>query len=531
MDLTDHEVAAAAAAAGATADEIMKKMAEHKGCETNSDGGKKASCGTAAGENDLPPEIWDKVKNHPCYSEEAHHHYARMHVSVAPACNIQCNYCNRKYDCANESRPGVVSERLTPEQAAKKVLAVASTIPQMTVLGIAGPGDPLANPEKTFKTFELISRTAPDIKLCLSTNGLTLPDHVDTIARYNVDHVTITVNMVDPEVGAKIYPWIFYKHKRYTGVEAARILTERQMQGLEMLTERGILSKINSVMIPGINDQHLKEVNKAVKGRGAFLHNIMPLISSAEHGTVFGLTGQRGPTAQELKKLQDSCEGEMNMMRHCRQCRADAVGLLGEDRSAEFTTEKIMEMDVNYDLATRQAYQARVEEERLAVHGAKAEELQVLVGVESDIKILVAVATKGSGRINEHFGHATEFQIYELSTGKGAHFIGHRRVDLYCQGGYGEEDALETVIRAIKDCHAVFVAKIGGCPKKDLSAAGIEAVDEFAHEFIEKSAITYFKRYLEGVANGTITHVDRGDLVAEIRPGEKAVNVVAEAAE
>ncbi len=83
-----------------------------------------------------------------------------MHVAVAPACNIQCNYCNRKYDCANESRPGVVSERLTPEQAARKVLAVASTIPQMTVLGIAGPGDPLANPAKTFETFELVARRA-----------------------------------------------------------------------------------------------------------------------------------------------------------------------------------------------------------------------------------------------------------------------------------------------------------------------------------------------------------------------------------
>ena len=177
----------------------------------------------------------------------------------------------------------------TPEQAAKKVVAVASTIPQMTVLGIAGPGDPLANPEKTFKTFELISKQAPDIKLCLSTNGLTLPDHIDTIARFNVDHVTITVNMVDAEIGAKIYPWIFYKHKRYTGKEAAQILTDRQMQGLEMLTERGILCKVNSVMIPGVNDHHLVEVNRAVKSRGAFLHNIMPLISAPEHGTVFGL--------------------------------------------------------------------------------------------------------------------------------------------------------------------------------------------------------------------------------------------------
>jgi nitrogen fixation protein NifB len=488
-------------------DSVMRKIADNKGCGTTAGSG-KSSCGSGAGQNDLPPEIWEKVKNHPCYSEEAHHHYARMHVAVAPACNIQCNYCNRKYDCANESRPGVVSEKLTPEQAAKKVLAVASAIPQMTVLGIAGPGDPLANPEKTFKTFELIYRTAPDIKLCLSTNGLMLPDHVDTIAKYKVDHVTITINMVDPEIGQYIYPWVFYKHKRYTGMEGARILHERQMLGLEMLTERGILCKVNSVMIPGVNDKHLVEVNRAVKSRGAFLHNIMPLISAPEHGTVFGMNGQRGPTAQELKALQDSCEGEMNMMRHCRQCRADAVGLLGEDRSAEFTTEKIMGMEVNYDSDTRKAYQAQVE--------AKQEELRALAGEISDINLLIAVATKGSGLVNEHFGHAKEFQIYELST-SGAKFVGHRRVDLYCQGGYGEEDSLATIIRAINDCHAVFVAKIGGCPKADLTQAGIEPVEEFAGQFIEKSAIIWFKAYLDKVKSGAITHKPRGD--AQIRQG------------
>jgi nitrogen fixation protein NifB len=515
MQTVQNEAVSGAPQAGADVDQIMQQVAEHKGCGTSGGSG-KASCGTGAGENDLPKEIWDKVKNHPCYSEEAHHHYARMHVAVAPACNIQCNYCNRKYDCANESRPGVVSEKLTPEQAAKKVLAVASTIPQMTVLGIAGPGDPLANPEKTFKTFELIAKTAPDIKLCVSTNGLTLPDHVERLSQYNIDHVTITINMVDPEVGAKIYPWIYHNKKRYTGVEAAQILTERQLKGLEMLTERGILSKINSVMIPGVNDHHLVEVNKAVKSRGAFLHNIMPLISAPEHGTVFGMTGQRGPTAQELKALQDSCEGEMNMMRHCRQCRADAVGLLGEDRSAEFTTDKIEAMEVTYDLESRKAYQDAVEQERLAVAAAKQEELQTLAGAHSDIKMLIAVATKGSGKVNEHFGHATEFQIYELST-SGAKFVGHRRVDLYCQGGFGEEDALATVIRAINDCHAVFVAKIGGCPKNDLKAAGIDPVDQYANQFIEQSAIAYYKEYLDKVTSGEIEHVIKGD--AEIRQG------------
>jgi nitrogen fixation protein NifB len=134
----------------------------------------------------------------------------------------------------------------------------------------------------------------------------------------------------------------------------------------------------------------------------------------------------------------------------------------------------------------------------------------------SNIKLLIAVATKGSGLINEHFGHAKEFQVYELST-SGAKFVGHRRVDLYCQGGYGEDEGLDTIIRAINDCHAVFVAKIGGCPKADLIKAGIEPVDQFAHEFIEKSAIAWFKTYLDKVNSGELQHIERGD--AEIRQG------------
>ncbi len=488
------------------------------GCSTTGGDG-KASCGSSDGQGDMPPEVWEKVKNHPCYSEEAHHHYARMHVAVAPACNIQCNYCNRKYDCSNESRPGVVSQKLTPEQAVKKVIAVASEIPQMTVLGIAGPGDALANPKKTFDTFRMLQEQAPDIKLCLSTNGLALPDYVDEIAKYNVDHVTITINMVDAEVGEKIYPWIFYDHKRIYGREAAQILTDRQMLGLEMLTQRGILTKINSVLIPGVNDEHLYEVNRAVKARGAFLHNIMPLISEAEHGTVFGLTGQRGPTAQELKDVQDACMGGANLMRHCRQCRADAVGLLGEDRSDEFTLDKIEEMDVVYDLEKRRAYQEKVEAERQSQHQAKVDALAAALDMqnaEANMKVLVAVATTGGGKVNQHFGYADEFQIYEV-TPTSTTFIGHRRVDLYCQGGFGEDEQLPSIVNAINDCHAVLVSKIGACPRDELKAAGIEPVEQYAFEFIEKAALTWFADYRTRITNGEIVHQQRGD--AAIRQG------------
>jgi nitrogen fixation protein NifB len=467
---------------------------------------KSGGCGGCSSDSSTTVEMDERLKEriakHPCYSEEAHHHYARMHVAVAPACNIQCNYCNRKYDCANESRPGVVSELLTPEEAAHKVLVIAGKIPQMTVLGIAGPGDPLANPEKAFRTFELIAEQAPDIKLCLSTNGLMLPEYVERIKQLNIDHVTITINMVDPEIGAKIYPWVHYKRKRYRGIEGVKILHEKQMEGLQALKEADILCKVNSVMIPGINDEHLLEVNKVIRSKGAFLHNIMPLISAPEHGTHFGLTGQRGPTPAELKAVQDNCAGNMKMMRHCRQCRADAVGLLGEDRSQEFTKDKFLQMNPEYDKLKRQEVHAGIEKFREEINAAKQKSVETLhvtspqdldASVQNSPKILVAVATKGSGLVNQHFGHAKEFQIYEVD-GKEVHFVAHRKIDHYCQGGYGEQATLENIIEAIADCKAVLVAKIGDCPKEKLHAAGIETVESY--DVIEKVALEFYEQWI-----------------------------------
>ncbi|NJD24145.1 MAG: nitrogenase cofactor biosynthesis protein NifB [Betaproteobacteria bacterium] len=467
-------------------------------------GGCAASgCGTAPDAlAHLPDHIRAKVQDHPCYSEQAHHYFARMHVAVAPACNIQCNYCNRKYDCSNESRPGVVSELLTPDQAIKKVLAVAAEIPQMTVLGIAGPGDPLANPDRTFETFRQLSEKAPDIKLCVSTNGLSLPEHVDEIARHNIDHVTITINCVDPEIGAKIYPWIYWQNKRIRGVEGARILIEQQQKGLEMLTARGILVKVNSVLIPGVNDRHLKEVSKIVKEKGAFLHNVMPLIAEPEHGTYYGLMEHPSPTDAELQELQDTCAGDMAMMRHCRQCRADAVGLLGEDRGDEFTMDKIDVMDVDYEAAMVR---------RKVVHDQIIEKLEAERGIakpkpdgipQGSRPVLMAVAGK-NGIVAEHFGHAREFLIYEASPA-GARFVGHRKTELYCGGmdacGDGDvveagagESLLDRNIRILAGCEVVLCSKVGYEPWSKLEAAGIAPNGEHAMEPIQDAVMAVYQ--------------------------------------
>jgi nitrogen fixation protein NifB len=72
-------------------------------------------------------------------------------------------------------------------------------------------------------------------------------------------------------------------------------------------------------------------------------------------------------------------------------------------------------------------------------------------------------------------------------------------------------------VGAINDCHAVLVSKIGACPRDELSAAGIEPVDQYAHEFIERAALSWFADYRARVASGALQHQPRGD--ARIRQG------------
>lgn len=270
---------------------------------------------------------------HPCYSYEAHHKYARMHLPVAPRCNISCNYCNRKFDCVSESRPGVTSEVLTPEAARNKFLLVREKVANLSVVGIAGPGDALANWGATGRTMELIKEADPGVIFCLSTNGLMLPDYAREIVELGVRHVTVTVNSLDPVTGSRIYRHVNYRGRVYRGAAGAEILLRNQQEGIRYLARHGVLVKVNIVMIKGVNDDGIPKVVRRVKELGVFITNIMPLVPAP--GSVFQDFAPTG--AGELEQMRDLCGQDMRQMRHCKQCRADAIGLLGEDRSREFS--------------------------------------------------------------------------------------------------------------------------------------------------------------------------------------------------
>ena len=169
------------------------------------------------------------LTQHPCFNSQARHRTGRIHLPVAPKCNIQCNFCNRQFDCANESRPGVTSAVLTPVKALGYLTLALQRAPFLKVVGIAGPGDPFAQPEATLETLSLVREKFPEMLLCVATNGLNAESCVEELARLQVSHVTVTVNAVAPEVGAEIYAWVRDGRTIYRGIPAAQLLLDRQL--------------------------------------------------------------------------------------------------------------------------------------------------------------------------------------------------------------------------------------------------------------------------------------------------------------
>lgn len=277
----------------------------------------------------LNTTILDNIKSHPCYSKSASFKYGRIHLPVAKHCNVQCNYCNRKYNCVNENRPGITSKILSPQEALSVVTRLITENHHISVVGVAGPGDSLANPEETFETIKLIHDKYPKLHYCISTNGLTLLDNIDQILSAGIRFVTVTVNAVDAKIAALIYEYININGEFIKGDGAASILISRQLQGIRQLSKHNVNVKVNMVCIPNLNWDHLNETAKAVKDYGAVIVNPIPFIPIPNTN----LQNHDSPTPDQMKRKKYELSQIINVMAHCHRCRSDAFGLLNENKT------------------------------------------------------------------------------------------------------------------------------------------------------------------------------------------------------
>ena len=145
----------------------------------------------------------------------------------------------------------------------------------------------------------------------------------------------------------------------------------------------------------------------------------------------------------------DRCGLDMKMMRHCRQCRADAIGLLGQDRSQEF----------------------------VHVEGCGLKDMPINVTFETEHdESKVAVATSDGKTVNSGFGNASEFRIY-ATDGDTVRFLKTVAIDRSGSvAGKDHKEHIESIIKQLEDCGTVIVEEIGPMPSKILSKLGVKIV-------------------------------------------------------
>ncbi|HOU69432.1 MAG TPA: radical SAM protein [Paludibacteraceae bacterium] len=260
-------------------------------------------------------------KSHPCFGKYPAN-TGRIHLPVSPSCNIACRFCERAIN-NYEQRPGVSNVILKPKETIEIIRKSVEMCPEIKVVGIAGPGDTLAT-NAALETFRLVRREFPDLIKCMSTNGLLLNEKADEVIDAGVDSLTVTVNAIDPKIEDKLNKFILYHGKKIEGVEAAEILIENQLKGIEKVAAKGITVKVNSVLVTEINMRHIPTIAKRVSELGAKIYNIIPLIPQYE------LKDCAAPNCIQLAAVRSDAGKYIDVFRHCQRCRADAIGIPGK---------------------------------------------------------------------------------------------------------------------------------------------------------------------------------------------------------
>ncbi|MBI5343013.1 MAG: hypothetical protein HZB63_06845, partial [Deltaproteobacteria bacterium] len=206
--------------------------------------------------------------------------------------------------------------------------------------------------------------------------------------------------------------------------------------------------KVNTICIPGVNDHEIEDIVRLVKGKGADMVNIMPFIPTP--GTYF----ENFPmvSRETLRQVQERMAEILPTMRHCRQCRADAVGNVLNERPVFVEGDRVREL---FPCARRNAGDG---------DGSEA--------------FRFAVASGNGYLVDLHFGHADDLLIYD-ATSSAVRFVERREVRKYCGGKERCEDPGERMINVLdmlSDCHALLAIRIGDAPRRAFEAKGILVV-------------------------------------------------------
>jgi predicted Fe-Mo cluster-binding NifX family protein len=89
--------------------------------------------------------------------------------------------------------------------------------------------------------------------------------------------------------------------------------------------------------------------------------------------------------------------------------------------------------------------------------------------------MLIAVASKSGTEVDQHFGHAERFLVYDCASGS-PQLLKEVAVEKYCSydpDHVFRKPQFQAIVDALQGCRAVVTAMIGEYPRKELEKVGM----------------------------------------------------------
>lgn len=185
-----------------------------------------------------------------------------MRISVTELCNLRCRYCMPEQGVPKKQHQDIISE--------DEIIAVIEAAASLGVnkIRITG-GEPLVKKN----ILSICRRTAavPGIEeVCLTTNGLLLPELAPALRAAGVDRINISLDTLDPEK---------YAHMTRRGD------LQQALAGLDAALAGGFSRvKVNTVLIGGFNDNEIPALAALTQQHDLDLRFIELMPMSAEEG-------------------------------------------------------------------------------------------------------------------------------------------------------------------------------------------------------------------------------------------------------
>lgn len=262
-------------------------------------------------------------EKHSCFNTgESDIGYGRIHVPIAKICKMRCKYCNYMIDgnvnINTDNRPGASTFIINDKEDIKNYLKEKTKIyPNIEVIGVSGPGDPLDNIETLEILNDIMNENYNNYKLCICSCGYNYNNVVDRVKKLNkLEYLTLTINTFNVDKMKLLYRSV------EDGLLKASEIIEQQKNIIKDMKNRNVKIKINTIYIPNINDKEINEMYNVLLEYGVDCFNLLPLRQINDQ-----FNYDKNTYFEDFKnKVKELKELGYPMINKCSQCTSSACG-------------------------------------------------------------------------------------------------------------------------------------------------------------------------------------------------------------